>query len=186
MMLDCSRHFMPPQFIKRFIDLLAIHKMNTFHWHLTDDQGWRIQIRKYPKLTEIGAGRSQTLIGRPDQKPLKFDGQRYGGFYTQDEIRDIVAYAQDRFINIVPEIEMPGHSSAAIAAYPQLSYADHPVAVATSWGICSDILAPEQSTIDFYQDVLREVMDLFPSRFIHLAATRSRWRSGKIPARWRA
>jgi hexosaminidase len=186
MMLDCSRHFMPPQFIKRFIDLLAIHKMNTFHWHLTDDQGWRIQIRKYPKLTEIGAWRSQTLIGRPDQKPLKFDGQRYGGFYTQDEIRDIVAYAQDRFINIVPEIEMPGHSSAAIAAYPQLSYADHPVAVATSWGICSDILAPEQNTIDFYQDVLREVMDLFPSRFIHLGGDEvplAQWNNPRALAR---
>lgn len=122
-LLDAARHFMPKEFIKKFIDLLALHKMNSFQWHLTDDQGWRIEIKKYPKLTQIGAWRGETLIGRLEresQKELKFDGRPHGGFYTQDDAREIVEYARVRHINVVPEIEMPGHAQAAIAAYPEL------------------------------------------------------------------
>lgn len=168
LMLDCSRHFFPKEFIERFIDLMAIHKLNTFHWHLTDDQGWRIEIKKYPKLTEIGAWRNQTQIGLADGSPPRYDDQRYGGFYTQDDIREIVRYAADRYITVVPEIEMPGHSSAAIAAYPQLSYTPQPIQVPGNWGVHTDVLSPEESTIRFYEDILTEVMDLFPSRYIHI------------------
>ena len=168
LMLDCSRHFMPKDFIKRFIDLLAIHKMNTFQWHLTDDQGWRIEIKRYPKLTAIGGWRTQTLVGRAGDKPEKFDGQRYGGFYTQDDIREIVKYAAERYVTIVPEIEIPGHSSAAIAAYPELGATSHPVETATSWGVHPDILNPLPATIDFYKNVFSEVIDLFPSPYIHI------------------
>ena len=168
MMLDCSRHFMPKAFVERFIDLLAIHKMNSFHWHLTDDQGWRIEIKKYPKLTSIGAWRSQTLVGHEGSQPVLYDGIPYGGFYTQEDIREIVAYAADRFVNVVPEIEMPGHSAAAIAAYPELGCTSQPVSVWTTWGVNPNILDPSEATISFYQDVLNEVLDLFPSKFIHL------------------
>lgn len=168
MMLDCSRHFMDKQFVERFIDLLAIHKMNSFHWHLTDDQGWRIEIKQYPKLTSIGAWRNQTLVGHEGTQPVVYDGTPYGGFYTQDDIREVVRYAADRYVNVVPEIEMPGHSAAAIAAYPELGCTDKPVDVWTTWGVNHNILNPQESTIVFYQNVLGEVLDLFPSKFIHL------------------
>jgi hexosaminidase len=179
--LDVSRHFMPKEFVKKYIDLLALHKMNSFHWHLTDDQGWRLEIRKYPKLTEVGAWRRETLVGPYVRDPNKrvFDGKRHGGFYTQDDVREIVSYAKARFVNVVPEIEMPGHSQAAIASYPYLGNTDRQLEVLTVWGISDDILNPSERTVAFMQDVLTEVMELFPSEYIHIGgdeATKTQWR----------
>ena len=170
MMLDVSRHFFPPAFVKEYIDLLAAYKINTFHWHLTDDQGWRIEIKKYPKLTEVGSQRAQTLVGNIHQsRQLQFDNTPYGGFYTQDEIRDIVKYAAGRYINIVPEIEMPGHSLAALAAYPELSCnPKKSYSVAQSWGVFDDVYCPSEYTFQFLEDVLTEVIDLFPGKYIHI------------------
>ena len=169
MMLDCARHFFDTAFIKEFIDFIALHKMNIFHWHLTGDQGWRIEIKKYPKLTEVGAWRDSTVIGHNRDEPQKFDTHRYGGFYTQDEIRDIVQYAKERYITIIPEIEMPGHSMAAIAAYPELACDDNlDYHVATTWGVKDIILCPTPYTFNFYKNVLTEVMALFPSHYIHI------------------
>ena len=170
MHLDVSRHFMPKEFVKKYIDLLALHKMNTFHWHLTDDQGWRVEIKKYPLLTQVGGWRKETLIGRPNRDTLAnvFDKKPHGGFYTQDDIREIVAYAKARFINVVPEIEMPGHSQAAIAAYRTLGNRGDSMAVWTAWGVSPHILSPTDSTIAFIKDVLTEVMRLFPGKFIHV------------------
>jgi hexosaminidase len=188
-MLDVSRHFMPKEFVRKFIDLLALHKMNTFHWHLTDDQGWRLEIKKYPRLTEVGAWRKETIVGRPsrDGSPNVFDREPHGGSYTQDDVREIVAYARDRFVDVVPEIEMPGHSQAAIAAYPELGNLDQPLEVSTTWGVHQNILNPEESTIRFMEDVLTEVMDLFPSRYIHIGgdeADKTQWRaSARVQAR---
>ena len=190
-MLDVSRHFMPKEFVKKFIDLLALHKMNSFHWHLTDDQGWRIEIKRYPRLTEVGAWRKETIVGKPSKDPALnvFDRERHGGFYTQDDVREIVAYARDRFINVIPEIEMPGHSQAAIAAYPELGNLDQPLEVSTTWGIHQNILNPEESTIRFMENVLTEVMALFPSEYIHIGgdeADKTQWRaSPKVQARIR-
>jgi len=166
LMLDVSRHFMPKADVKRFIDLLAAHKMNTFHWHLTDDQGWRIEIKKYPKLTTVGGFRKETMLGH--YRDQKWDGQPHGGFYTQDDIREIVKYAADRHIQIIPEIEMPGHAQAAIAAYPELGNKAEHLEVWTRWGVNENVFNVEDSTISFLQDVLLEVMDLFPSEFIHI------------------
>jgi len=169
-LLDSCRHFIPREFVKKFIDLLVLHKMNSFHWHLTDDQGWRIEIKKYPKLTEIGAWRKETLVGRlkdNDAKDLKYDGRPHGGFYTQDDIREIVEYARVRNVNVLPEIEIPGHAQAAVAAYPELGYAGNPVEVLTKWGISENIFSVSEGTIRFLKDVLTEVMALFPSKFIH-------------------
>ncbi len=175
MHLDVGRHFFPVDFIKRYIDELALHKFNTFHWHLTEDQGWRIEIKKYPRLTEIGAWREGTQIG----KTWQIDSVRYGGFYTQDEIREVVKYAQDRFITIVPEIEMPGHCRAALASYPGLSCTGGPFEVATRWGVEPDIYcAGNDSVFTFLEDVLTEVMELFPSKYIHIGgdeAPKVRW-----------
>lgn len=173
MMLDCARHFFDTAFIKEYIDFIALHKMNVFHWHLTGDQGWRIEIKQYPKLTEVGAWRDSTLIGHYGDKPVKYDHHRYGGFYTQDEIKDIVKYAKERYITVIPEIEMPGHSMAAIAAYPELAgdYRDDYKAdlhVANTWGVMELILCPTPYTFDFYKNVLDEVMTLFPSHYIHI------------------
>ncbi|HEY3278993.1 MAG TPA: beta-N-acetylhexosaminidase [Gemmatimonadales bacterium] len=178
--LDVARHFMPKEFVKKYVDLLALHKLNRFHWHLTDDQGWRLEIRKYPRLTQVGAWRTQTLIGKPDQDSTqwRFDGRPHGGFYTQDDVREIVAYARARFVTVVPEIEMPGHSQAAIAAYPELGNTGNPIPVWTSWGVSENILNPDDRTIRFYQDVLTEVMALFPSRWIHVGgdeADKAQW-----------
>ena len=185
--LDAGRHFMPKEFVKKYIDLLALHKMNVFHWHLTEDQGWRLEIRKYPKLTEVGAWRKETLVGRPRDGNKTFDGKRHGGFYTQEDVREIVAYAKARHITVVPEIEMPGHASAAIAAYPELGVTGQPLDVATTWGVFSDILNADPSTITFMQDVLSEVLDMFPGRYIHVGgdeADKSKWKaSEKIQAR---
>jgi hexosaminidase len=168
MHLDVARHFLPKEDVLRFVDTMASLKLNTFHWHLTDDQGWRIEIKKYPKLTEVGAWRNETMVGHLRDRPKKYDGKRYGGFYTQDEIREVVAYAAERHITVVPEIDMPGHMQAAIAAYPELGCTTNPVAVMTEWGISATILSPEESTLRFCEDVLSEVMDLFPSKFIHV------------------
>jgi len=180
MMLDTCRHFMPPEFIKKFIDYLAMHKMNKFHWHLSEDQGWRIEISKYPKLTEISAFRDETLIGHDEDKPHKFDGKRHGGFYSKKEIKEIVEYAKDRYITIIPEIEMPGHSGAAIAAYPELSCTGGPFKVQTTWGVFDDVYcAGKESTFTFLEDVLSEVIELFPSKYIHIGGDecpKTRWK----------
>jgi len=170
MHLDVARHFMPKEFVKKYIDLLALHKLNSFHWHLTDDKGWRIEIQKYPLLTQVGGWRKETLIGRPNRDTLAnvFDKKPHGGFYTQDDIREVVAYAKARFINVVPEIEMPGHSQAAIAAYRQLGNRGDSMDVWGSWGVSPHILNPSDSTIGFMKDVLTEVMRLFPGKFIHV------------------
>jgi hexosaminidase len=180
LMLDASRYFMPKADVLKFIDTMSTIKFNTLHWHLTDDQGWRIEIKKYPRLTEVGAWRDSTVIGhaRDNRKKLNLDGVRHGGFYTQDDIREIVAYAAERHITIVPEIDMPGHMQAAIAAYPELGCTDEPVAVKQKWGISQIILNPEESTVQFCKDVLSEVMELFPSEFIHIGgdeAKKNQW-----------
>lgn len=180
MHLDVCRHFMPKEFVKKYIDLITLHKMNVFHWHLTDDQGWRIEIKKYPKLTEVGAWRKGTLIGNLHRdKPWRFDGKPHGGFYTQEEIREVVEYAARRHVTIVPEIEMPGHAQAAIAAYPELGTTGEPAEVLTYWGGCERIFNVEPETIAFLQDVLTEVLDLFPSEFIHIGGdevTKQPWK----------
>ena len=167
-MLDVSRHFMPSAFLMRFIDLLAMHKMNIFHCHLTDDQGWRIEIKKYPKLTEVGAWRKETLIGHRLEKPSKFDGKSHGGFYSQDTLREMVDYAAERHIKIVPEIDMPGHTQAAIASYPSLGNTVENIPVRTTWGVSKNILNPNEETIQFMQEVLEEVLQLFPGTFFHI------------------
>jgi hexosaminidase len=164
--LDVGRHFFPVEFIKRYIDLLALHKMNTFHWHLTEDQGWRIEIKKYPRLTEVGAWRAATPL--PANRET-LDGVPYGGFYTQDEVREVVAFAASRGVTIVPEIEMPGHSTAALASYPHLGCTGGPYQVRTWWGIEDDVYcAGNDQVFEFLEDVLGEVLDLFPSPFIHI------------------
>jgi hexosaminidase len=170
MMLDVCRHFFSVEFIKKYLDLMAAYKLNNFHWHLTDDQGWRIEIKKYPKLTQIGSQRAETVIGNyRDRTPQQYDNTPYGGYYTQDQIRDVVKYAADRYINVVPEIEMPGHSTAALAAYPELSCdPSKQYQVVGTWGVFHDIYCPSDKTFDFLQDVLTEVMDLFPSKYIHI------------------
>jgi hexosaminidase len=163
--LDVGRHFMPKEFLFKYVDLLALHKLNVFHLHLTEDQGWRIEIKKYPRLTEIGAWRKDTML---KNEPAVFEGKPHGGFYTQEDLRELVAYARDRFVNIVPEIEMPGHSQAAVAAYPQLGNTGEPLEVATRWGVIEHVYSPEDATIAFLKDVLTEVMAIFPSEFIHV------------------
>jgi hexosaminidase len=191
--MDVARHFMPKEFVKKYIDLLALHKMNTFHWHLTEDQGWRVEIRKYPRLTEVGAWRKETIIGRPnrvDTTQNRYDGRRHGGFYAQDDVREVVAYAAERFVNVVPEIEMPGHAQAAIAAYPWLgNYPERQLEVWNRWGVNPNILNAEPRTIAFMQDVLGEVLQLFPSQFIHVGgdeAVKTQWQSSpRIQARIR-
>ena len=180
MHLDVARHFVPVEFVKKYIDNLAMHKLNTFHWHLTDDQGWRIEIKKYPKLTEVGAWRKETLIGHNRDKPHKFDGIRHGGIYTQEQAREIVQYAKERFITVVPEIEMPGHAKAAIASYPELGVTGKSVEVGTHWGVFPDIFNVEESTFSFLEDVLTEVIDIFPSEYIHIGgdeAIKDQWKA---------
>ncbi|HDS08341.1 MAG TPA: beta-N-acetylglucosaminidase [Bacteroides sp.] len=166
MHLDVSRHMFPVEFVKKYIDLLAMHKMNTFHWHLTDDQGWRIEIKKYPRLTEVGSQRAATPFPS-DRNTL--DGKPYGGYYTRDQIREVVAYAQERFITVVPEIEMPGHAVAALASYPELGCTGGPYEVRQFWGIADDVFcAGNEKVYGFLEDVLTEVMELFPSEIIHI------------------
>ena len=166
MHLDCSRHFYSIQFVKKFIDLLALHNMNVFHWHLTDDQGWRIEIKKWPKLTTVGSQRSGTIIGTNSDLD---DGIPYGGYYTQAEAREIVAYAAERHITVVPEIDMPGHMLAALASYPELGCTGGPYEVGHYWGVYKDVLCVGNERVyQFVEDVLTEVMDIFPSEVIHI------------------
>lgn len=180
MHLDVSRHFFPVSFIKKYIDLLAEHKMNRFHWHLTDDQGWRIEIKKYPALQEKSACRKETLIGHYSDQPWKFDGKPVCAYYTQDEIKEVVAYAQKRFITIVPEIDMPGHSLAALSAYPDLGCTGGPYETATYWGVFDDVICVGNPlNMIFIRDVLAEVCALFPGEYIHIGGDecpKSRWK----------
>jgi hexosaminidase len=180
MHLDVGRHMFSVNFIKKYIDALALLKINTFHWHLTEDQGWRIEIKKYPKLQEVAAFRDETLIGHYSDQPHEFDGKTYGGYYTQDEIKDVVAYAQSRFVTVIPEIELPGHAQAAIAAYPELGCTGNQIEVATTWGVFEDIYCPKEETFAFLEDVLNEVLALFPSKYIHIGgdeAPKTRWKN---------
>ena len=187
MMLDVSRHFMPLSFIKKFIDIIAMHKMNTFHWHLSDDQGWRIEIKKYPKLTSIGSKRTETVAGHILKSPIslrirkdvqEYDGIPHEGYYTQEEIKEVVAYASERFITIIPEIDLPGHTSSLIAAYPEYGSSDKNIGVKTIWGIQEDIIKPNENTFNFLKDVFTEIADLFPSQYIHIGgdeANKKQW-----------
>ncbi|KQW99649.1 beta-N-acetylhexosaminidase [Flavobacterium sp. Root420] len=202
-MLDVGRHYFPVAFVKKFIDYLALHKMNYFHWHLTEDQGWRIEIKKYPKLTEIGSKRNGSIIGSYPGKGS--DNTPEQGFYTQEEVKDIVKYASDRFITVIPEIEMPGHGSAAIAAYPELScfpnektqLPDTMISakskeemangrnkiVQETWGVHSDVYVPSEYTFEFLQNVLDEVIALFPSKYIHIGgdeAPKDTWKRSEF------
>jgi hexosaminidase len=165
--LDVCRHFMPKEFIKKYIDLMVFYKMNTFHWHLTEDQGWRVEIEKYPKLTEISSWRLE-------------DGERYGGYYTRSEIQEVIEYAKTRFVTIVPEIEMPGHSVAALTAYPELSCTGGPFTVETTWGIFDDVYcAGNEKTFEFLENVLSEVIEMFPGSYIHIGGDecpKTRWK----------
>ncbi|WP_058044245.1 beta-N-acetylhexosaminidase [Streptomyces roseifaciens] len=169
-LLDVARHFLPKDGVLRYLDLLAAHKLNVLHLHLTDDQGWRIEILRHPRLTEVGAWRPRTKAGHR-ASPL-WDERPHGGYYTQDDIREIVAYAAERHITVVPEIDVPGHSQAAIAAYPELGNADvvdtAALTVWDTWGVSPNVLAPSDATLAFYEDVLTEVLDLFPSTFVHI------------------
>ena len=175
-MIDVGRHFFPVSYLKQMIDLMALHNINYFHWHLTEDQGWRIEIKKYPKLTEIGSNRDSTII---DWETKKFDGKPHRGFYTQDEAREIVRYAADRFITVVPEIDLPGHTTAALASYPELGCTGGPYKVLCSFGVFPDVLcAGNDQTLQFTKDVLDEIMDIFPSEYIHIGGDecpKSRW-----------
>ena len=186
MHLDVGRHFFPVAFIKKYIDLLAMYKMNKFHWHLTDDQGWRIEIKKYPKLTEIGAYRQETVMGKNFERfdrPYVGDGNPHGGFYSQEEVREVVAYARARYIDVIPEIEMPGHATAALAAYPEFACTDGPFDVPTTWGIFEDVFCPKEETFQFLEDVLTEVIALFPSQYIHIGGDevpKVRWQESEV------
>lgn len=177
MHLDVGRHFFPIEFIKKYIDLLALHNMNTFHWHLTEDQGWRIEIKKYPKLTEIGSQRSRTVIGKNTQE---YDNTPYGGFYTQEEAKEIVKYAQERYITVIPEVDLPGHMLAALAAYPELGCTGGPYEVCPRWGVFEDVLCiGNDKTMQFLEDVMSEIIEIFPSEYVHIGgdeAPRDRWK----------
>jgi hexosaminidase len=202
-MLDVGRHFFSVEFVKKYIDYLALHKLNYFHWHLTEDQGWRIEIKKYPKLTEIGSKRNGSIIGRYPGKGS--DNTPEGGFYTQEQVKDIVKYASERFITVIPEIEMPGHGSAAIAAYPDLScfpqektkLPDNMISdkskqemangrnkiVQETWGVHGDVYAPTEYTFKFLEDVIDEVAALFPSKYIHVGgdeAPKDAWKKSEF------
>jgi len=180
MHLDVARHFFPVSDVKKYIDFLFFYGYNTFHWHLTEDQGWRIEIKKYPKLQEVAAYRNETLIGHYNDQPHQFDGKRYGGFYTQDEAREVVAYASARGITVIPEIELPGHSLAALSAYPELGCEpDKDYQAATKWGVFEDIYCPTEKTFEFLENVLSEVVELFPSKYVHIGgdeAPKSAWK----------
>ncbi|MBL8878193.1 MAG: family 20 glycosylhydrolase [Phycisphaerales bacterium] len=187
MLLDCGRHFMPKEFVKRYIDLIAYHRMNVLHWHLTEDQGWRIEIKQYPKLTAVGAWRKAS---RPSETPVDEQG-RYGGYYSQDDIREIVAYAKARFITIIPEIEMPGHALAALASHPELACEPRSFEVGTEWGVYDDVMcAGDDRVFAFIENVLTEVLGLFDSPYIHIGGDecpKARWKNcPKCQARMRS
>jgi hexosaminidase len=180
MHLDVGRHFFPKEFIKEYIANLALLKMNYFHWHLTEDQGWRIEILKYPNLTKHAAYRDETLIGHYSDTPQQFDGKRYGGFYSQDDIKEIVAFAETQNITIIPEIEMPGHAQAAVSAYPELGCTREQISVATKWGVFENIFCPNEATFSFLENVLDEVIPLFPGEYIHIGgdeAPKKQWKA---------
>ena len=179
-MLDVCRHIFSVEEVKKYIDILAMHKMNRFHWHLTEDQGWRIEIKKYPNLTKVGSMRKETLVGLHTKKNNNYDGKPYGGFFTQEQVRDIVRYAAERYIEVIPEIDMPGHMVAALASYPELGCTKGPYEVRTRWGISKDVLCVgRESTFEFIEGVLDEVVALFPSKFIHIGGDecpKHRWK----------
>lgn len=182
LMLDVSRHFSDVEMVKRTIDMLALHQLNIFHWHLTDDQGWRIEIKSHPELTEVGAWRDDTVVGRYlGGTDYPTDGKRHGGFYTQEQIREIVAYAKERYIEIIPEIDLPGHTSAVLAAYPQLGCEDKEYKVANRWGVIRDVLcAGNPASLDLFKDIMDEVCKLFPGKYIHLGGdecVKERWKA---------
>lgn len=182
LMLDVSRHFSDVEMVKRTIDMLALHQLNIFHWHLTDDQGWRIEIKSHPELTEVGAWRDDTVVGRYlGGTDYPTDGKRHGGFYTQEQIREIVAYAKERYIEIIPEIDLPGHTSAVLAAYPQLGCEDKEYKVANRWGVIPDVLcAGNPASLDLFKDIMEEVCELFPGKYIHLGGdecVKERWKA---------
>lgn len=182
LMLDVSRHFSDVEMVKRTIDMLALHQLNIFHWHLTDDQGWRIEIKSHPELTEVGAWRDDTVVGRYlGGTDYPTDGKRHGGFYTQEQIREIVAYAKERYIEIIPEIDLPGHTSAVLAAYPQLGCEDKEYKVANRWGVIRDVLcAGNPASLDLFKDIMDEVCKLFPSKYLHLGGdecVKERWKA---------
>lgn len=190
LMLDSARHYQSPEFIRKFIDVMALHKLNVLHWHLTDDQGWRLEIKKYPRLTEVGAWRVPAgPAAAADIDPATGKPRLYGSFYSQDEVRGIVAYAASRNITIVPEIDMPGHASAAIAAYPQLAAAQPNLQVPADWGVYPNLFNVEESTFKFFEDVLDEVVALFPGQYIHVGgdeAVKDQWKaSARVQARMR-
>ena len=183
MHLDVARHFYSVQEVKKYLDYMAYYKFNTFHWHLTEDQGWRIEIKKYPKLQSIAAYRKETLIGHYNDQPQQYDGEKYGGFYTQEEIKEIVAHAKKLGIEVIPEIEMPGHSLAALAAYPELGCGDGPYETATKWGVFDDVYCPTETTFNFLQDVIDEIITLFPSKYIHIGGDecpKTAWKNSKF------
>ncbi|MCE5204505.1 MAG: glycoside hydrolase family 20 protein [Porphyromonadaceae bacterium] len=175
-MLDVARHFQSVEFVKKYIDLLALHNINRFHWHLTDDQGWRIESDSYPKLTEVGSKRKETVIGR---NTGEYDGKPHGGFYTKKELKEVVKYAEERYITIIPEVDLPGHMLAALTAYPELGCTGGPYEVAREWGVFDDVLCPgKEETFTFLETVLTEVMEIFPSKYIHIGgdeAPKTRW-----------
>lgn len=178
MMLDVSRHFFALDSIKRYIDLLSLHNINRFHWHLSDDQGWRIEIKKYPELTKIGSKRTETVIGH---NTGKYDGIPYGGFFTQEEAREVVAYAKDRYITVIPEIDMPGHMQAALTAYPELGCTGGPYEVWRMWGVSDNVLcAGNDKTLKFIEGVLSEIIEIFPSEYIHVGGDecpKTKWKT---------
>lgn len=184
-LLDCCRHFFSVEEVKEFIDMLALNKMNIFHWHLTEDQGWRIEIKKYPRLTSIGSVRAQTVVGRHQKNPADnvYDGVQYGPyFYSQEEAKEIVAYAAARFVTVVPEIEIPGHNLAAITSYPYLSCKNKSFGVWCHWGVSKEgvVCASKETTYEFFQDVLDEICEIFPSEYIHIGgdeAPRDMWKA---------
>jgi hexosaminidase len=181
MLLDVARHFMPKAGVLRYVDLLAAHKLNVLHLHLTDDQGWRVEIRRYPRLTEVGGWRERSMVGH--RSGGRYDDRPHGGHYSQDDLREIVAYAAERHVTVVPEIDVPGHSQAAVAAYPELGNTDvvdtSALRVWTRWGISENVLAPTDEVLTFYERVLEEVLEIFPSRFVHLGGDecpKDQWR----------
>ena len=180
MHLDVGRHMYPVAFIKKYIDGLAMLKFNNFHWHLTEDQGRRIEIEKYPELNNIGSYRDSTLIGHYTDKPWQFDKTRYGGYYTKKEIKEVVRYAQERGINVIPEIEMPGHSQAAVSSYPEFGCTGEQVGVAPLWGVFKEIYCSKNETFDFLEDIIDEVVELFPGKYIHIGgdeAPKTNWKA---------
>ena len=181
-LLDVARYYYPPEFLKELVDLLALYKLNTLQLHLTDDQGWRVEIQKYPRLTTVGAWRRETVLGKHFE-PYVGDGKPHGGFYTQQQLRDLVAYAAARHVTIIPEIEMPGHAGAALAAYPELSCTGGPFEVSTVWNVHEEIFCPSEQTFSFLEDVLTEVMDVFPSPYIHIGGDevpKTRWKASPL------